>query len=281
MTTTMPPPPDWAILEDDQTYHARSKSGEYMSSGMLKKFRQCPYAYRQEVTGQIAAKDTDAFRFGRAVHKMLLEGEQAFSKSYAIGGPINPKTGKTYGVGTQKHDEWLAENGYTRDQLVSPDDAAALFAMRRMVDNHEIATAYLAFGWPELVVRADLHGVPCQIRMDWLTHDADGNHVIVDLKTAEEMTWFEKDSKRYEYPHQFALYRDVLRQATGIDAGFVVLAAEKKQPFRVGVWNISPEDLDYFSEMNRLALTNYAQCLAADVWPTGYEDPRTASFKFN
>ena len=274
MTATMKQPPEWALVESEDIYHARSKSGEVMSSGMLKRFRDCPAAYRRYIDGKISEKDSTAFRFGRAVHKICLEGIPAFNKFYAIGGPVNPKTGKNYGVGTQAHDAWLEEKGIPRDRCITEEEADVLVTMANMVWAHPAAANLLAYGWPELVVRAPLCGVSCQIRMDWLTHDADGNFVIVDLKTCDDITWFQSDSYRYQYPHQFALYRDVAQSSTNERIGFALIAAEKKEPFRVGVWTMPDEALDIYSAYNQEDLEHLKRCRAENVWPTGYEEVR-------
>ncbi len=277
--TVMPPPPSFATVEKEEPYHFRSKIGEVMSSGMLKKFRQCPYAYHLAVTGQTKEKDSAAFRFGRAVHKIVLEGHQAFNKAYAIGGPMNDKTGKSFGVGTKAHDAWLIENGYLKDQVINEDEADVLITMANAVRKHTISSAWLDFGWPELVMRSDLHGVPCQIRMDWLTRDADGNYLIVDLKTVEDLYYFEYDARRYGYLHQLAFYRDVFEAAAGQPVSIAILAAEKKDPFRIGVWQFPVEVIDYYSAENKITLENFKICQVADSWPTGYEEPRTFSLK--
>lgn len=273
----MPAPPAWTTREPEDEYHARSKSGEIMSSGMLKKFRECPFAYHQAVIGQTKDRDSAAYRFGRAVHKIILEGVPAFNKAYTADGPINPKTGKTYGAGTKSHDDWLAANGYTRDQIISEEELDTLVRMENMTRRHAEAAAYLDFGWPELVVRADLHGVPCQIRMDWLTNDAQGNIFMLDVKTTEDITWFESDARRYGYPHQFAFYRDVAQTAVGLPVYVAAIVVEKKEPFRVGMWRMPTEVLDYYSAANKAALENFKQCQVANEWPTGYEAARDFS----
>lgn len=272
---TMPEPPAWTYIENERDYHALSKSGDVMSSGMLKKFRDCPYQYHRIISGLVKESDSPAFRFGRAVHKICLEGIPAFNKAYAIGGPINERTGKSFGVGTKAHDEWLAANGYSRDQVINEDEGDTLVTMANSVRKHPQASALLDFGWPELVARTLLHGVMCQIRIDWLTHDADGNFCIVDLKTCSDLSWFQSDAYRYGYPHQFAFYRDVCQAVTGREFRFMVVAVEKEEPHRTGLWHVSPEVLDMHSAINKEALENYKQCKASDVWPTGYEDMRS------
>lgn len=275
-TTTIntPSAPAWTMVEPDGKYHAVSKQGHAMSSSMLKKFRQCPYAYHQAITGQTAEKDSAAFRFGRAVHAIVLEGSETFNKRYAIGGPMNPKTGKCFAVGTKAHDEWLAENGYSRDVVINDDEADVLVTMANMVKRHPEASALLEFGWSERVVRTLYEGVMCQIRIDWLTMDQDGNHVIVDLKTTDDMSWFESDARKYGYPHQLAFYRDVYSVAGAELCQVLMVAVEKREPYRVGVWRLAEDVLDYYAAENKQTLAWYRKCLQDDVWPTGYEGVR-------
>lgn len=270
----MPPPPEWTTVEKEDAYHFLSQTGERMSSGMLKKFRDCPAAYHAAVTGQSKDKDSNAYRFGRAVHKICLEGIPAFNKSFRIGGPVNPKTGRCFGVDSQAYAAWLDENALDRNRVITEEEGDVLVAMANATARHPLAAAILDYGWPELVVRADLHGVPCQVRLDWLTHDEAGGWLLVDLKTTEDITFFQSDAYRYGYPHQFAFYRDVCQAATGKPFAVSVLAVEKKEPFRVGVWTIPPEVLDLHSEKNKAALEWFKRCQLADEWPTGYEEIR-------
>lgn len=275
--TSMPQPPAYTLREPENDYHAKSKSGEIMSSGMLKTFRNCPASYYAKIAGLSEDGDSNAYRFGRATHKIILEGIEAFNKAFAIGGPVNEKTNKSYGVGTKAHDEWLAAKGYSRDQVINDTEADQLVTMAKATHRHKEVGEYLSFGWPELVARADMRGVPCQIRMDWLTHDTEGNYAIVDLKTTADIVWFEADARRYGYLNQFAFYRDVFMAAAGIKPQLAVIAVEKQSPWRVGVWRIPDEILDQYSAGNREALEYYKQCKASDVWPTGYEGIRTFS----
>jgi hypothetical protein len=275
---TIPDPPVWALAEDETAYHAAAKSGAVMSSGMLKRFRQCPYAYRQHILGNNREQDKAAYRFGRAVHKIVLEGIPAFNKAYAIGGPLNPKTGRAYGPGTLKHDEWLAANGYAREQVITDEESNALVAMANAARGHALAARLLESGWPGLAARGVMAGVECQMRMDWFTRDADGGNVVIDLKTTEDIAWFEADARRYHYPFQLAFYRDLFRIRTGEPVALRIVALEKKFPFRVGLWSMPDETLDLYSAGNALALDEFRKCRETDVWPTGYEGERIFGF---
>jgi hypothetical protein len=133
------------------------------------------------------------------------------------------------------------------------------------------ATNLLTAGVAEGVVRTDYQDVRCQIRMDWL-NPQEG---IVDLKTCDDLSYFEADARRFRYMHQLAFYRAVLAHVVGTDLPVHLVAIEKKEPFRCGVWQIAGDALDVAAYENRQAIERLKRCEAANVWPTGYEDLRT------
>ena len=136
---------------------------------------------------------------------------------------------------------------------------------------NDAAVDLLLYGRAEGVVRADYCGVPSQIRIDWL-HPHRG---IVDLKTCDDLTWFEADARRYGYHRQMAFYRAVLAQALdGLLVPVYFVAAEKKEPFRCGVWRVSDDTLAIARNENEAAIRRLAACRQRDLWPTGYEEVR-------
>ena len=77
--------------EPADIYHARSRSGEFMSSHLLADFRESPALFRKEINGEIEQKDTPAFVLGRAAHSLILEGRTAFDRDFVVtDGPVNP-----------------------------------------------------------------------------------------------------------------------------------------------------------------------------------------------
>ena len=98
--------------------------------------------------------------------------------------------------------------------------------MNESVAMHETAVDLLQCGIAEAVVRAEYCGFPCQIRIDWL----DPSPSLVDLKTCDDLTWIEADSRRYGYAHQLAFYRAVLKKPRGIYVPVHLIAVEKKEP---------------------------------------------------
>jgi exodeoxyribonuclease VIII len=108
------------------------------------------------------------------------------------------------------------------------------------------------------------------VRPDYFHSD----HGIVDLKTCDDLTWFEADARRYSYLHQVAFYRAVLRAASGSTFPVHIVAVEKKEPFRVGVWLVAESALDFADAENAAAIERLKECLATSTWPTGYETVR-------
>jgi hypothetical protein len=134
---------------------------------------------------------------------------------------------------------------------------------------HSVASKIITNGEAEKIIRGELHGVACQSRVDYLvTEDKSG--YMIDLKTCQDLTWFEHDAKRFGYVGQIAFYHDLLvTQHDYIEA--TIVAVETKYPYRVGVWRISPDTIKAASEDNKKLIEYYQTCRDANGWPTGYE----------
>ena len=119
-------------------------------------------------------------------------------------------------------------------------------------------------------MRTEYRGVPCQSRIDWL----DPHIGVADLKTCDDLTWFEADAKRYGYVYQMAFYRAVLQQVIGLSLPVYFIAVEKKEPFRCGVWRIDGDALNQAQRENEAAIHRLKLCIESNAWPTGYAEVR-------
>lgn len=264
------PEPPWTVRIPENRYHDDALAGKVLSSGMLKEFRLCPAHYHALVTGRERRNETDAFRFGRAVHKLILEGERAYRDAFAVGGPINDRTGRAFGAESKTFERWLEKCGMARERTLTPGEAADIARMREAARSHHETGRLLSEGWPELSARAELQGVPCQIRLDWLRPDG----VAVDLKTCSDIARFEADARRFGYLNQFAFYRDVALAAGADGVEMVAVVLEKRPPFRVGVWRFPDDILAPYSAQNLSAIVSLRRCRDGGRWPTGYESAR-------
>lgn len=265
--------------EPADAYHA--KRDRYLSSHQLLDFMKSPWLHRKKSVGLIKDADSNAYLVGRAAHVRILEGREAYEAEFALGGPINEKTGKPYGSGTKAFAEWSEAQG---KPVLSQEQVDLVEQMAAGVGMNDEAIALLLYGRAEGVVRAEYCGTPCQIRIDWL-HPHRG---IVDFKTCDDLTWFESDARRYGYHRQMAFYRAVLAQALAnapadcAERGDAVvqpvpvhlIAVEKKEPFRCGVWRVSEETLNQAQRENEAAIRRLLACRESGEWPTGFEEIR-------
>lgn len=255
-------------------YHQAARDGKFLSSHLLGDFRKSPRLYRKKMTGEIAPEDTAAFLTGRAVHTLILEGRAKFDEEFLVSdGPVNPKTGESFGKLTKAYKEWAAAQ--TKD-VVSGADFNFMSQLQQSVWTHPVASLLLDDGVAEQTVRTTYFGVACQIRMDWFRADYEGRPVICDLKTCETLDWFESDARRFGYPAQAAFYREVLRTASDgeVVADCYLIAVEKREPFRCGVWKLTDGILEACAVENERAIAELAECRRTNVWPTKTEDLR-------
>lgn len=261
--------PSVLIRESTEVYQA--KASEYLTSHQLADFRRCPLLYRKKKLGLVEDEDRPAFLVGRALHTLVLEGREAFEEQYAVGGPVNPKTGERYGSSTKAFAEWAAQQG---KPVLTMQQHDLVERMAEGVRGHGLARDLLSEGIPEGVVRSEYCQMPCQIRMDWF----DPHRGLVDLKTCDDLDWFEADARRYGYLHQVAFYQAVLSQVIDLFMPVHFIGVEKKEPYRAGVWKVHEDILTQVRRENEATIERLRRCLATDTWPTGYEECRVFDY---
>ncbi len=253
------------ICEPADVYHAQA--GKYLSSHRLADFRRCPLLFQKKAQGLIQDQDRPAYVVGRAAHVLILEGRDVYEQTYAFGGPINPKTGQPFGSRTKAFQDWADAQG---KPVLDDEQAALIESLNASLQAHKHAWALLADGVPEGVVRATYCGVPCQARLDWLNPERG----IVDLKTCDNLDWLQSDARAYGYAHQLAFYRSMVASVTNTNLPVYLIAAEKREPLRCGVWRISEEVLGLAQKENEEAIARLIDCRERNEWLTGYEDIR-------
>jgi len=253
--------------EPAEVYHAKAK--DYLSSHALADFRRCPLLFRRKEQGLIPDRNSAAFLLGRAAHTLILEGRERFEREYAVGGPVNPRTGQLFGSATKAFAEWAERIG---KPVLADADAALIEQMAASVSEHLFARELLREGVAERVVRVRYGGHDCQARIDWVNPLLDRG--IVDLKTCDRLDGFEFDIDAYRYVHQLAFYRALVGRACGASLAVHIVAVEKRDPFRCGVWQIAEAALDQAQRENEAAMDELARCRETGVWPTRFESLR-------
>lgn len=253
------------IQEPADVYHARR--AKYLSSHQLAEFRRDPLLFRKKEQGLVKDEDRPAFLLGRAAHALILEGREAYERQYAFGGPVNPKTGEPFGSRTKAFLEWADAQG---KPVLTDDQVVLIENLNSAVHAHEHAAALLADGVPEGVIRVDYCGMACQARFDWLSPQRG----IVDLKTCDNIEWLEMDARSYRYVNQLAFYRALAACITGVVLPVHLIAVEKREPFRCGVWRMGEDALGIAQKENEEGIARLKECRETGTWESGYEEVR-------
>jgi len=257
----------------EEQYHA--DRANFFTSHSLIDFSRCPFGYKRAKDNPKEHK-SNAFTFGTAAHVLLLEGRSAFEERYIVSeGPINEKTGRAYGKETKKHLEWLAEQPLP---IISFQEMGILETMNKSISNHYLANEAITDEGKHVegVIRESYEGVQCQSKVDYFSE----NYGLMDLKTTQNIQWFENDCKKYGYFFQMAFYWHMLYLLTGKLYPVHIVAIEKEEPFRCGVYLVQERVLKQAHELNLKNMKFYKRCLADDNWPTLYEDVRTIESLF-
>jgi len=160
--------PTHGLVKEPESVYA-AKRAENLSSHALGDFRKSPWLFRKKELGLIHDSDSTAYLVGRAAHCLILEGRDAFDAGFAVGGPINPKTGKPYGRETKAFAAWASEVGkpvLTDSQNALVEDLAAGVAQ------HPVTSLMFSHGHAEVVARCEYGDMPCQGRLDWFSPES-------------------------------------------------------------------------------------------------------------
>lgn len=250
------------IREPADVYHAKSR--DFLTAHGLAEFRRCPLLYRKKELGLVPERDTTAYLIGRAAHALILEGRERYQREFAVGGPINPRTGQPFGSNTKAFAEWAEKQNKS---VLSDSQAALVEQMAAAVKGHAVAIGLLADGVAEGVVRGTYAHFQCQARIDWV-NPASG---IVDLKTTDDLDSFDFAIRALGYIHQAAFYRALVAALSGEVLPVHIVAVEKREPFRCGVWQVAPPVLDEASRQNEEAMHELRRCRSSGAWFTRFE----------
>ena len=208
--------------------------------------------------------DTDAFRFGRAVHCALLR-----PMDYAAEFVVSPKFDRRTKQGKEDAAAFEARYGGAGVAMIDQDEADGVEAVRRGVLANPTAVALLNMAETrEAVYLGEIAGYPCKCRVD-----AVGNGVLQDVKTCISAAprAFARACADYAYHLQFAFYREILRQNAVHVSDVVLVAAEKSAPYAVALYRMREADLDAMLPVVQRACALFAECADADRWD-GYGD---------
>ncbi len=219
-------------------------------------------------------EETEAFKFGSAAHKIILEPEEFYDEYDVMPQSIATLTGKGSATAKKQYNEEMARAGKI---VLKKDQMDLLEGMSARIIDHPEAGPMLSGGKAETSfywIDEDT-GVLCKCRPDyWIPGIA-----IPDYKTTTDArdSEFAKSCAKFTYDIQAAFYADGVRALTGDDLYMPFIAQEKDSPFALNVFYIDPSDVALGRDKYKRALEVYARCLDTDSWPGYPTQVRTIS----
>lgn len=236
--------------------------------------------YRLAMVQSISERPTAAMRRGTAVHLAVLQPE-AYEREI-IAGPINPRTGKSFGVDTKAFRE--AEDA-DPDLTVVPSDAIEdIPHLVEQVLYHEQVQMLLTLPGVlrEPTVITDIPVAGGTLRMKWRPDVwAPDEGVIADLKTCQIAARgpFSRDIGKYHYHGQAGLYCHLAAASGYPDPAFMFIAVESEplvwadymEAPHYGVVCHALDAVSTAAGWEQIAphLSALEECIRTDTWP-GY-----------
>jgi hypothetical protein len=242
-----------------------------LTSRLLRDFRKCPQLFHRKQSGLLPTTGGGkVYLLENAARYLILKGREAFDEKYVIGGdrPINPKTGLPYGTETKRYAEWRAT---VEQEILTEQEGQTVFAIAAAVAAHDEAASLLTSG--RAYVNADGYfcGLPAQSLSHWLSDDG----VLVYVTIINDIDRFAEQACDYDYAHRMHFEAEVL-DSTGEEVNeYRLIAAERCEPFRVGVWSIGIERQWDAAQENLSAAKQIAECQRTGCWPTNFETLQT------
>lgn len=225
-----------------------------------------------------ADEESKALIFGRAVHTLLLS-EQGFREEYVVrpdtyeddAGKWKPWSGNANAC-----KEWLADRKGEGKTVLLKTQVDDIQGMAERLSRSEVAVSLLRGRIERSIITKDKTGVYLKSRPDSIPADT----IIADLKTCSDASQVSvgRSIINYGYLQQMALAITSL-EAIGEQhvTEAVLLFVETTYPYAFNIKPLDNSDIYTAMRQNRRALNVFAECLAANDWPTYHDSELTWS----
>ncbi len=237
------------------------RRAEGLNQSSLKKILKSPAHYQAALKNRLIP--TPAMEMGTAAHCLVLDGKEAFDSQYILkpeGIKLTTKEGKEWktSAGRKK----VLNSGGKDDPWGSVHGMAE--SLRRLEwyagsDKEYIKRNEVSIYWEWL-------GAACKARLDSVLVD---EGIVVDLKTTDSVDpeSFTKKVVNLGYDFQAAYYAKAAEVAYGKPFRFIFVAVERRAPFAVDLFEVTPDMLKEGTAKCEIALRRYAECERSEEWP--------------
>lgn len=187
---------------------------------------------------EIEHSETPTLKFGRAVHKILLEGKAEFFKCFEKKLKANTQEGKAQ---AERNVTTLTDDAFD-DVIKLCDEITKYGVLEQYMTGNFVVETPIFF---------EFDGVQCKALPDLVNHDL---KVIIDIKTTDDASesFVSKSIPKFGYHQQAAFYQEAVRQKTGEVYDFIITAIEKETPFAYAQYQLDDLFLDLgLSDMSR------------------------------
>lgn len=247
------------IAYNQPDFDYRREIGVNQSS--LKKILDSPAHYQAALKFRMIP--TPAMEMGTALHCISLDGKKAFDNGYIQkpdGISLATKAGKEWkaGVGRKKvlgtggkDDPW--------NSVIGMDASLKRLAWFDPEQEDYIKHNEVSIYWNEF-------GVKCKARLDRVLIE---EGIVLDLKTTDsvEPELFTKKVVGLGYDFQAAYYARAAEKAYGKPFKFIFVCIERKAPYTVDLFEVTPDMMEESVYKVEKALKLYAECDKSGEWP--------------
>lgn len=204
--------------------------------------------------------DSDALRFGRALHTAVLQPE-LYEGSWAVA----PKVDKRTTAGKELWARFEAECAASGKGVLTEAEGNMVQGIMRSLAGTTASEVLSIAPMREVVMTGQIGGVECKCRIDACSMDG----LLVDLKTTVSAAprAFTRSVVEYGYLLQLAFYRTLMQQ-NGIGYGATVLVAvEKQAPFAAALYALRDDDINRMMLILPELAQLYKHCIEDERWP--------------
>ena len=224
-----------------------------------------PLHYKASLTEE--KKDSPALLMGRLVHLMALQPE-VYADRVVISPTVDRRTKDGKAV-------WEAFQALVKEgqECVSADVQDEVTRIANAARNALEDLKLTDWMTEKACVKTIKDGVYIKGRPDLIAKDANGDLVVVDLKTCQDAgPAFGRDVANFKYHLQAAWYM----RLTGAKK-FYIVAQEKELPCANRVYTLDEATLAEGSRLMDEAIALYEQCITFDSWPSYTKEVTTLS----
>ena len=247
-----------------EAYHSQLTVGPSISSsGLRTMWDRSPahYFVGSYLNPARVVEDNPAFAFGRAAHKLLIEGRKDFELEYAV----RPEEWKDWR--SKAAQEWRDEQVKAGLTVLTQDDLFNIAGMAKSLAAHPMVRTGILDGLIErsCVWQDERTGIWLKARPDAMPAPTD----LADLKTTASVSDddLQRSITNFGYNVQAAVAMAGVEAVTGVrPESFTLVFAEKAAPWSVRVVTLMAEDIDRGASIMRWATWEFAKAVRTGIW---------------